>query len=159
MSAMKFQIISKWCFKSEGGFVLIPALMAVMIMMAVGFFALTVTSQDIRISSRMVGDRKALSAAESGLHWLTVSINPLNPSVVAVSNQQVDPTEDPSVRFSIAAPTVSQITPTISQPGNSEYEQRVFDTRVTGRDTHYDSSVILEVGIGTGNYPKDTGYR
>ena len=53
--------------KSEGGFVLIAALMAVMILMAVGFFSLTVTSQDILISSRLVGERKALSAAEGGL--------------------------------------------------------------------------------------------
>ena len=68
--------------KSEGGFVLIAALMAVMILMAVGFLALTVTSQDILISSRLVGERKALSAAEAGAQQLCVSLNIAAPSAM-----------------------------------------------------------------------------
>ena len=64
--------------KSEDGFVLIAAIMAVMIMLAVGFFILTTSTQDIRISSRLIGERKALTAAESGVQYLsTLAFNDL----------------------------------------------------------------------------------
>ncbi len=153
---MKTKIIHKRYHASEGGFVLIAALMAVMIMMAVGFFSLTVTSQDIRISARLVGDRKAFSAAESGLHWLTVSFSPGMP---AVSNEQVDPTNDPTVRYSTTVPAINQIMPTVPKTRSSEYNQLVYNSRVTGRDTSFDSNVVLEIGLGHGNVPRDTGYR
>jgi Tfp pilus assembly protein PilX len=55
---------------SESGFVLIAALMGIIILLAVGFLALTITTGDMKIASRLIGERKAFSAAETGVHEL-----------------------------------------------------------------------------------------
>jgi len=89
--------------ESENGFVLIVAIMAVMIIVAVGFFILTTTTQDIRISSRLVGERKAFSAAESGMQYLCLNFT--GSAMSAISNQTVDTTNDSTAKFDITAPT------------------------------------------------------
>ena len=52
--------------KSEDGFVLVAALLAMLIMIALGFYALSTTTQDMKTSSHIVAERKAFSAAECG---------------------------------------------------------------------------------------------
>ena len=149
--------------KSEGGFVLIAALMAVMILMAVGFFSLTVTSQDILISSRLVGERKALSAAEAGMHQVCIL---LNPNALAVISGYVDSLKDPSTSYttvntngSIAPPVQSTTIPTIPLAGfdmSKAYVGSVYDTIVTGRDASYNSSVSIAIGTVFSPNPGDT---
>ena len=53
---------------SEDGFVLVAALIAVMILTALGIWALTTSSQDIKATARSVSEGNALSAAEAGVH-------------------------------------------------------------------------------------------
>jgi len=64
----KIKIVGK---NSEGGFVLILALIGIMILMAIGYFALTVSTSDMQVASRIIGERKAMSAAEAGVHAVT----------------------------------------------------------------------------------------
>ena len=61
--------------RDERGFALIAALLANLILLAVGIVALNLSTGDIRISMRVVGDKKAVNAAEAGLHWLTVNFD------------------------------------------------------------------------------------
>jgi hypothetical protein len=151
--------------KSEGGFVLIAALMAVMILMAVGFFSLTVTSQDILISSRLVGERKALSAAEAGMHEVCRLLNP-NPLTggppnygLPVTPQSIDSVYDKFTSYTTTPPVQSTTIPTIPLAGfdmSKAYVGSVYDTIVTGRDASYNSSVSIAIGTVFSPNPGDT---
>jgi Tfp pilus assembly protein PilX len=151
--------------KAEGGFVLIAALMAVMILMAVGFFILTTTSQDLRMSSRLVGERRAFSAAESGVHQVCQLLNPalplLNYGLPAINAPQpVDPLYDSSTTYAITtAPVQSTTTPTIPLAGfdmSKAYVGSVYATTVTGSDDSYKSKVSIDIGIVYSPNPSDT---
>src|SRR4030042_132259 len=63
---------------SQGGFVLVAAIIAVMILMAVGVYALTSSSQDIRAATRSVSEANALAAVEAGTHTLYATFDPTN---------------------------------------------------------------------------------
>lgn len=143
-----YLVFSSKRLKSQDGFVLIAALMAVMILLAVGFFALTVTTQDIRVSSRLVGERKAMSAAEAGVNEICRSIDPAN--TAAISNQKIDNTNDPTAEFDATAPVHNATYPTLQIPGfdlTKAYAGAVFNTTVTGRDTSYGSEAGIDVGV------------
>jgi hypothetical protein len=136
--------------KSEEGFILIAAIMAVMIMLAVSFFILTTSTKDILISSRLVGERKALSAAESGAETIYASslldINSL--LAYSISNVQVDPTNDPSISY-----TVSNTQNTFKQApvgGGGQCTgctSFIYNTDITGTDSNYGSSVTISIGM------------
>ena len=64
--------------QAEKGFALIASLLALWILAALGILVFTVTTQDVRISSKTVGEKKAFLAAESGVSWLTQNFNPAN---------------------------------------------------------------------------------
>ena len=51
--------------RNEEGFALIAAILANLILLAVGIIAINISTQDLRISMRVVGDKKAMSAAEA----------------------------------------------------------------------------------------------
>jgi len=147
--------------KSEGGFVLIAALMAVMILMAVGFFILTTTSQDLRMSSRLVGERKALSAAESGVQAVCLTFDP---AMTALSNQSVDSTGDPNLKYSVDTPTRYTGLPSISAVGadiayGKQWIYQIYNTQITGTDQSYGSSVTIAAGFQFGPVPDDPTYH
>jgi Tfp pilus assembly protein PilX len=137
--------------KSEGGFVFIAAIMAVMILMAVGFFALTVTSQDVLISSRLVGERKAFSAAEACVHYICAQSNLNNlPSYGGYYD-----TANPSVYFSTSTPSLNKTISNLAIPGydlaKGWTSGQGFNTVCTGRDASYNSRA--DVAIGTTGQP------
>ncbi len=126
---------------SEGGFVFLVALMGVFILVAIGFFALSTISEELMISSRLVGARKALSAAEAGVHAVCSNSN-----FVAVPSTQVDPAKDPSVFYEATAP--NDTGGTVHLPGYSAGDlSRVYLVDVTGRDTSYKSQVTIQIGL------------
>ena len=142
--------------RDERGFALIAALMANLILLAVGIVALNLSTGDIRISMRSVGDKKAVNAAEAGLHWLTVNFDAANLAGVAVTNQQVDSGGDPNTRYTIAQPTEpttgpAQIPlPGFSIGGSQTWGQARYDARITGENPAYNTSVTIDVGLGHG---------
>ena len=79
---------------SQKGFALVAAIMAMMVLTAVGLLAFALSTQDIRISSRLVGEKKAFSALEAGVHRFTQTFDPANLNASAVNNIQVDPGND-----------------------------------------------------------------
>jgi hypothetical protein len=153
---------------NQKGFALVTAILAIMILMALGYLVISVSTGDLRISSRIAGEKNALSAAETGVHRLTNGFigNPLSLSAILEGGvtqllgveRQADPA-DPAARY-----TISNLVPTTAGPstrdllGFSGWEQKSYSGRVTGRNTAYGSNVQIDVGIGYAA-PKGTGYE
>jgi len=151
--------------KSERGFALIAALLANLILLAVGIIAINLSTQDIRISMKMVGEKKAMAAAESGIHALTQNFDPGNLMASALTNVQVDASNDPNSRYTVAAPTLPTIGPAIlpmsgySIGGGQMWGQERYNTTVTGTNTAYNATVQIDIGLGFGPIEITTMYR
>ena len=143
---------------SERGFILIVALMAIMILTAIGFFALTTTSQDIRISSRIVGERKAFSAAQAGLHAFCL----MNfTSGASYPDLVVDAANDPNARYDIGTVAIDPALPKMPAPGEDESKKmvhQIYQTEITGRIIGAGSRVSTDVGVKYGPVPDGTEY-
>jgi Tfp pilus assembly protein PilX len=140
----------------QRGFALVTAILAIMILMALGYLVVSVSTGDLRISSRVVGEKKALSAAETGIHRLTKGFTPLDLSAIWVESvrqpvgveRQANPA-DPASRYIIINQTLPPNVPASwPLPGFSSWEQKSYSRRVTGRNTAYGSEVQIDVGIG-----------
>jgi len=147
----------------ESGFALIAALLSLWILTAVGVLVFTVTTQDVRISSRMVGEKKAFLATEAGVHQLAAGFDPLNLSDTTKYNInfQVDAGLDPSTVYRIGTPAIPTRGPaSISMPGYSQsWGSNRFVSTVTGMNNNYQSSVQVAVGVGFGPVEITTAYR
>jgi hypothetical protein len=103
-----------------------------------------------------VGDKKAINAAEAGIHWLTVNFDAATYATLINTNNLVDDTGDPNTRYvinSIAEPTTgpAQIPlPGFSIGGSQTWGQARYDARITGANTAYNSTVSIDVGLGHG---------
>jgi Tfp pilus assembly protein PilX len=150
---------------SQKGFALIAAIMAMMVLTAVGLLAFVLSTQDIRISSRLVGEKKSFSAVEAGIHRFTLAFDPTNLNASVVNNIQVDPGNDPTSLYSIGLPAHPSSGPG-SLPlagyaigGGQQWGQERFNNRVTGTNTRYNSLVQVDVGAGYGPVEITTAYR
>ncbi len=160
------------------GFALVAALMAIWILTAVGVLVFTVSTQDIRISGRLICEKKAFSAAETGLQWLTANFLYDNPSASAASLQKLDTSfgspVDPNDRYTIGPGSIGPVSPDNPQwfptlgpaivpyVGNDigDWGRTVNTARATGVNTVCQSAtsgVSIDVGVGYGPIP--TGGR
>ncbi len=141
---------------NQRGFALVTAILAVMILMALGYLVIAVSTGDLKISSRVVGEKKALSAAETGIHRMMQNFDPVDMAAVQVSGVQVDATADPESRY-----TISNVGRPSSGPemlpmagysigGGQQWGQRRYVGSVTGINTNYNSSVQIDTGMGFG---------
>jgi hypothetical protein len=152
---------------SSNGFALITALLAILVLTAVGTMAFVVTTQDVRISSRSVGEKKAFFAAEGGIHWLLGNFDPSNLANILANNVnvKVDPTNDPQSVYTInniTLPTQEPETlplPGFSTGGIQEWGQQRYVARVTGTNTRYSSNVQIDLSLGYGPVEIMTAYR
>jgi len=139
-----------------GGFALVTAILAVLILMALGFLAISVSTDDIKISRRVVGEKKALSAAETGIHRLMQNFDPANMGGSQVSDVQVDASADPASRYTISSVGRPNSGPEMlplkgySIGGGQQWGQRRYVGSVTGTNSNYNSSVQIDVGMGYG---------
>ena len=153
-SCRKKEWSGKGLLNSDRGFVLVLAVLGVAVILAIGILALTMSGRDIRISSRVVGEQKALSACESGFHYMTTILDPTN--LFSVSNRQVDPSNDPASRFSIATPGLPASGPAMlplagySIGGGQTWGQTRYDVTITGENTSYNSFVQVDTAVGYG---------
>ena len=144
--------------RKKGGFALIAAVMANLILLSVGIVAVNLSTQDLRISMRVVGDKKAMNAAEAATHWMMVNFNPAHPGAVAKTNRLLTELAnglEPRSRVTIAEPAASTEGPMqVSLAGHDMSETQWvllrYDTTVTGRNEDYQTSVTLNVGLGYG---------
>jgi Tfp pilus assembly protein PilX len=150
--------------QKENGFALIAALMAILILTAVGILVFTLSTQDIRISGRLVGEKKAFSAAEAGIHALTLILDPANLSASARSNVG-GWSNDPDSLYAVGTPARPTSGPSslplagYSIGGGQQWGQERFNARVTGTNTRYNSMVQVDVGVGYGPIEITTLYR
>jgi Tfp pilus assembly protein PilX len=155
----------KFKMGSKSGFALIAALLAIWILTAVGILVFTISTQDIRISSRVIGEKKAFSAAEAGIHRFMQSFDPATLAASAVSNVQVDSTNDPDSRYTVGTPFRPTSGPA-SVPlvgyaigGGQQWGQERFNAAVSGTNTRYNSLVQVNIGAGYGPVEISTTYR
>ena len=145
----------KGLLNSDRGFVLVLAVLGVAVILAIGILALTMSGRDIRISSRVVGEQKAFSACESGVHYVTTILDPTNFFTSPVTGQ-VDPSNDPASRYSIDPPVPPTSGPGMlplagySIGGGQTWGQTRYDVTVTGENTSYKSRAQVSVGLGYG---------
>jgi hypothetical protein len=150
-SADKIKSVSNQ--EERNGFSLVVVILAILILMALGFLALSVTTTDLKITDRIVGEKKALIAAEAGIHVLTKNFDPAN--IIAI-NGSVDAAGDPASIYHILSPTAptGAGAPTFlplkgySIGGGQEWGLKLYETSVTGENTSYNSSVQIDVGFG-----------
>ena len=151
--------------QAEKGFALIASLLALWILAALGILVFTVTTQDVRISSKTVGEKKAFLAAESGIGWLVQNFNPTNLAASAVTNQHVDYGSSTSINqalidqntnFSVSQPQVPTSGPAaLPSPGyeiggGEVWGQSRYVATVTGNNSNYNTTIPIQVGIGYG---------
>jgi len=156
--------------QKENGFALIAALMAICILTAVGILVFTISTQDIRMSGRLVGEKKAFSAAEAGIHRFMQSFNPANLSASAVSSVPVHPSTsdsyyDPFSCYTVGTPSRPTTGPSTvplagyAIGGGQQWGQDIYRVGVTGTNTKYNSIVQVNIGAGFGPIEISTAYR
>jgi Tfp pilus assembly protein PilX len=144
---------------NKRGFALVTAILAIMILMALGYLVISVSTGDLKISSSVVGEKKALSAAETGMHRMMQEFS-LNPSTMLADKvgitYQVDAAADPGSKY-----TIGNVGRPSSGPemlplsgyaigGGQQWGQRRYVGQVTGSNTTYRSSVQIDTGMGYG---------
>ena len=140
----------------ENGFALIAALLANLILLAVGVLAVNLSSGDIRVSMRTVGDKKALNAAETGVHELARLFDPATASTVfPVSYRALSGGHDSTTQYSIAqpGPAPGAVTLQLSgydMGGAQKWGQSRYSATVTGKNTAFNTSVTVDVEFGYG---------
>ena len=158
-------VLMRFSWKYEEGFALIAAILSILILTAGGLLVFTVSTHDIRISGRLVGGKKAVSAAEVGAQALSIAFDPSNLAAAVVSNVPVDLTNDPASQYSIGTPTRPTAGPALlpmagySQSGGQEWGQARFSAPITGANTRYLSKVQVNLGVGFGPVEMTTTYR
>jgi hypothetical protein len=148
---------------SQNGFALIAAILALMILLAVGLLVFTVTNQDIRISLRIVGEKKAFMSAEAGIHNLMQGFAPDDLNASVKTDYLVDP-NDANSKFSVTAPRAPTSGPAaVRIPGyniaGEDYGLLRYVATVTGKNTAHNSQVQIDVGVGYGPVNLTTIYR
>jgi hypothetical protein len=132
----------------------VTALMACAILFALAMLILQLSTGDLQISARTVGDKKASIAAEAGLQQLLTGFDPGNRQ--SKDNIQVDQNNDPDSVYSYnipAPPTFGSgfaVLRGYSIGGGQSWGLSRYETTITGRNTRYRTSVQVCAGIGFG---------
>ena len=159
--------MKKMIINNEKGFALLAAIIACLILLAVGMLVMNMSTGDLISSSVSVGNKKALSATESGIHKLMQS-NPDTWSASTAFNATANCTSaspayvwnainggaDNNTKYAVCIPTQSSQAP-ITVPGYSISDWGVFryDGSVAGKSDSYNSFSRIDVGIGFGPVP------
>ena len=149
----------------EGGFALIVTLLSVLILTAMGMLVFTVSTKDIRISTRTICEKKAFAAMEAGIHFLNLNFDPNNLPGIKVTNGQVNPAVDPDSKYTIETPTrpgtgpLTLPIPGYAVSGGQQWFQARYNTTVTGVNTRYNSKVSVDTSVGYGPLEATTTYR
>jgi Tfp pilus assembly protein PilX len=137
--------ITHYALRNKNGFALIAALLAILIITAVGMLVFTVTTRDIMVSARVTGEKKAFSAAEAGIHQAIQNFAVGG----TASNVQVDPATDPDTRYSYTiGASSSGCTPPPAGFDIEKWSEDMYAANVTGTNARYGSTVQVDVGIG-----------
>jgi hypothetical protein len=155
------EVINMKNIKSQRGFILIVALIACMILAALGVLVVSLSTGDQKTSSATFGEKKASAAVEGGFHKLTLSFTPpsaVDCNLASVLNtwQNVDSVHAPGTQYNISNCGGTPYGP-LSPPGfPQDIGMATFDLQLTGRDTTYNSQMSVNAGLGYGPVRIDT---
>jgi Tfp pilus assembly protein PilX len=157
---------------SEKGFALATALMACAILFALAMLIIQLSTGDLKVSVKNVGDKKAMIAAESGIHRLVQDFSSDSTAWTAANNYTTNCTAttpayiwqtiasgvDANTKYAVCAPTESALPPVRIAGyalGGDEGGWGImrYDAGVVGKNDSYNSSVSVGVGIGYGPVP------
>lgn len=147
---------------SEKGFALVAAIMACLILLALGTLVIALSTQDIRVSVKIVGDKRSLAAAEEGIHSLCQTFDPQSPVNVPVTTTRTDGRSNYTINYPATAPTTGPLNlrlPGFDIEGGKVYGDRRYNVSVTGRSTEYNTQVTIGVGLGYGPVEIDPQYH
>ncbi len=139
--------------QNEKGFTLVAALMTMIVLVALSTVVFIVTTKDLRIVTRGIGEKKAFSAAEAGLQHLIVLGSGMQN--YTVTDYVYDTTTDPDSVFSITAPPTGSGYDNYcaSSSGDSEdvgtpqgMGDSIVPKMVVGENKRYGSKVELIAG-------------
>jgi hypothetical protein len=122
------------------------------------------STQDLRSGAAVVGEKKALAAADAGIHRLLSGYDPAAVSAGGFDQWlDVDSANDPGAQYSISTPAAGGGAP-VPLPGYSMeagqgWGMTRMASRVSGRNTNYNTVVQVDVGMGYGPVPTGTLYR
>jgi Tfp pilus assembly protein PilX len=142
-------------FQSERGFALVTAILACVILLALAILILDMSTNDLRVSGRTVGEKKAMNAAETGIQFTLRNFDAINKPANARTDVQVDATGDPSALFSIVNPRTPDEGNLVSMAGFGMGGSQSFGRTVTvassiGRSNTYNTHVEVEFGVAHG---------
>ncbi len=157
--------MKKTILNNEKGFALLAAIIASMIILAVGLLALNYSVGDLGASRLSIGDRKALAATESGIHTLAQEFIDDPTTWTSTSQYTQDCTSvvpnyiwrsiasgvDANTEFAICVPTRLNAA-LIQVPGYALDEAALmrYTATVVGRNSTYKTKRIVMIGIGYG---------
>jgi hypothetical protein len=164
---------NKMTLRNEKGFALLAAIVASLILLAVGMLVINMATGDLLTTKMNVGNKKALAATESGIHRLIRNFNfdastwtaannyttdcvsnPANPTYIWQSNPGGT---DPNSRFAICAPLESNNKPCPDVPGTDikDWTYHCYDVSVVGENTNYSGSrARIDIGVTYGPVPR-----
>ena len=147
----------KYYINSEKGFALLLALIACLILVALGALVINQSTGDIKTSGSILGNKRAMLAAEKGVNRMIQAFN-INPDLTSVVNKFAqykaeDLAVDPNSTYTISAPvrTAAQSMAGYSPP----WGMATYSIDVTGRNTAYSGKQVT-IGVGLGYGPVDT---
>ncbi len=148
--------VNKTKIFSEKGFALVTAILACVILFALAMLVINLSTGDLRVSAKTVGDKKAMSAAETGIHRMMQNFDPQNLANSAATNVQVDSANDPNSVYTIGTPGAPTSGPVFlpmsgySIGGGQSWGQRRYVVSVDGRNTTYNTHMTISTGVGYG---------
>lgn len=143
---------------SEAGFALIAAIMACLILLALGMLVISLSTQDIKVSMKIVGDKRSLAAADTGINSLSNDLSPVlfdpqNPILVPTTVNRADGVSRYTVNYPATRPTIGPIMIPLagySIGGGQRWGRSRYNLDVVGRNTEYNTQVTIGVGLGYG---------
>jgi hypothetical protein len=132
----------------------VTALMACAILFALAMLIIQLSTGDLKVSARSVGDKKASIAAETGIQQALAGGDPKN--LTASTDVPVDSVNAPGSVYSFSTPVLlpKDSGRTDSCPvgydcsAKGGWTQERYRMMITGKNTRYDTKVEVEVGIG-----------
>jgi len=159
-------IMKKMNLSNEKGFALMAAIIACLILLAVGMLVINLTTGDLKSSSATVGSKKSLAATESGIHRVVQDFNPSTPLTYDTTDCITNPTNpsynwqtintgiDAHTQYAVCRPTESFLPPVpVAGAALDEWGMMRYDASVVGRNTSYNSLTKVNIGIGYGPVP------
>lgn len=150
---------------NQKGFTIVAALMTLILLIAVSTIVFLVTTKDLRVSTRIIGEKKAFAGAEAGINQLRYysethggNIAGYTATGYAVDGDTIYTISDPLPGSPTSYPDRRYMAG-YSITGGQEWRQTVTGKTVTGENTRYQSRIDIDVGIGFGPVDISRSYR